>query len=569
MRYLATGEQMKAVDRYTIENVGIPSLVLMERAAMAVAREAQGLAEKADVIWSLCGTGNNGADGVAAARMLALKGYEVTVIIAGNEERGTREFHTQMEIARNLGLCIVRWKDFAARYKGTWGDNQSCAGGGAGRIPSCRDVIIDGVFGVGLARDVEGEYREIIETVGASGARVVAVDIPSGIHSATGQIMGIALKADVTVTFGCGKLGNVLYPGKEYSGRLVVEDIGFPKISYDKAGPLAWTYDREDLKGLPVRPAHSNKGTFGKVLLIAGSRGMSGAAFLAALAAYRVGAGLVKIMTVEENRAVLLQQLPEAIVTTYRPEELGGGDTEMSGSQEYGRRGEYNRQDGNRRSGYACQEDSGLGTVEDCYPCGEAWERRMEQECAWADVIVAGPGLGQEPYVRVLVQSVLTSAYVPIVLDADGLNTIARYPYLEQYYTENIVITPHLGEMARLTARSIEEIQKDIPGTAREYSGVHGVVCVLKDAATVVAGREGQCYVNTSGNSCMAKAGSGDVLAGTVAGFLAQKMEPFDGAAMAVYVHGLAGDRYRNQQGSAPMLARELADEVGKITREA
>lgn len=568
---------MKAVDRYTIETVGIPSMVLMERAAMAVAREAERLAGQTGVIWSVCGMGNNGADGVAAARMLALKGYTITIITVGKEDGGTREFRAQLEIAGKLGVPVIRWKDFAARYReGCAGeklctDREACVFGAARRVPACPDVLIDGIFGVGLTRDVEGEYRDLIKAMSATGAKVVAVDIPSGIHSATGQIMGAALKADVTVTFGCGKMGSMLYPGKEYCGRLVVEDIGFPKISYDKAGPLAWTYGAEDLKGLPARPAYSNKGTFGKVLLIAGSRGMSGAAFLAALAAYRVGAGLVKIMTVEENRAVLQQQLPEAIVTTYRPEELSGGAggvcDRLDGPS--GRSG-YGSQDGPvGRSGYGRQGECDCRTGQDWGPCHEGWEKRMEQECAWADVIVAGPGLGQEPYVRLLIQSVLTSAYVPMVLDADGLNAIAKYPYLEQYYTENIVITPHLGEMARLTGKSIEEIQRDIPGTAREYSGAHGVVCVLKDAATVVTGREGQCYVNASGNSCMAKAGSGDVLAGTVAGLLAQKMEPFDGAAMAVYIHGLGGDRYREEQGPAKMLARELAEEVGKITREA
>lgn len=532
MRYLVTGEQMKKVDQYTIESIGIPSMVLMERAAMAVAREAGKLAKKTDNIWAVCGTGNNGADAAAAARMLALEGYKVTVIIVGNQDRGTKEFRAQLEIGDRLGLSAVEWKDF---------------------IPGKCHLIIDGLFGVGLSRDVEGEYREILDTLKTMDqAAVVAVDIPSGIHSATGQVMGTALKADVTVTFGCQKLGTALYPGREYSGKLVIEDIGFPDISYEKIRPFAWTFGREDLAGLPARPSYSNKGTFGKVLVIAGCPGMSGAGYLAALAAYRMGAGLVKVMTVEENRAILQQQLPEAIITTYRPEELIGGspgeDTVFLGNPEVS----------------AGSQDGGSGRE-----VSHAWEKRMERECSWADAIAVGPGLGKEPYVELLIRSVLTSAYVPIVLDADGLNAVAAYPYLEQYYTENIVITPHLGEMARLTGKTIGEIQADVPKTAMEYSNRHGLVCVLKDAATVVANREGQCYVNTSGNSCMAKAGSGDVLAGAVAGLLAQKMEPFDGAVMAVYVHGLAGDQYRRDQGSGSMLARELADKLGAITKEA
>ena len=522
MRYLVTGEQMKEIDRYTIETIGIPSMVLMERAAMAVAREAEALVKKTDGIWAVCGTGNNGADGIAAARMLALKGYCVTIIVVGNLDRGTREFHIQKTIAGNLNLPVVEWQSFILEKPEGLGQ----AGADLAAFGPC-DLIIDGVFGVGLTRNVEGEYREVLEAMKSmSGARVVAVDMPSGIHSATGQIMGTALKADVTVTFGWEKLGSVLYPGREYCGRVVTEDIGFPSVSLKKAHPCAWTYGKEDLAGIPPRPPYSNKGTFGKVLLAAGCRGMSGAAYLAALGAYRAGAGLVKILTAEENRTILQQLLPEAILTTYNQEELAG-----AGEEE----------------------------------CSRLWERRMEKECGWADVIVLGPGLGQEPYVKNLVKGVLTSAYVPIVVDADGLNTIAANPGLRQYYTENIVITPHLGEMARLTGKTVAEIQRDVAGTAADYSRRHGIVCVLKDAATVTADRDGQCYVNTSGNSCMAKAGSGDVLAGIVAGLLAQGMEPFQGASMGVFLHGLAGDQYRESHGSGGMLARELAEEVGRL----
>ena len=228
---------------------------------------------------------------------------------------------------------------------------------------------------------------------------------------------------------------------------------------------------------------------------------------------------------------------------------------------------------GGAEKGFGCGQD-GCGFkdeepwVGEEVSCSQSWEERMERECAWADVIVLGPGLGQEAYVRLLVKSVLTSAYVPIVLDADGLNAIAAWPRLEQYYTENIVITPHLGEMARLTGKSVSQIQETIVETAVEYSGRYGIVCVLKDAATAAANRDGQCYVNTSGNSCMAKAGSGDVLAGTIAGLLAQGMEPFEGAALGVYVHGLAGDRYREKNGENGMLARELAEEIGRIRQE-
>ena len=550
MRYLVTGSQMKSIDRYTIQTVGIPSAVLMERAALAVADAVEELAagmtpgagmpsaapeeragrmpdrgrnggsgqeqtpaedvphgnlsEGSPYILAVCGTGNNGADGIAAGRILHNKGYRVTILIAGNPLRVTEEFHLQRRIAEKLGMQVVEWKDF---------------------LPGKCDILIDAVFGVGLSRPVEGEYLEVLHMMEHAGAsKVVAVDMPSGVHSDNGQIMGAAVRADVTVTFGWRKLGSVLYPGREYCGLVKVCDIGFAADSMrilDGEETVAVTFGPEDLSLVPPRPEYSNKGTFGKVLVVAGSENMGGAAYFSALAAYRMGAGLVKILTDEKNRQTMQQLLPEAILATYRTDEM--------------------------------EEEP-----EDFY-------QKVEKECAWADVIVLGPGIGQGPGVYELMRAFLMNAYVPMVLDADGLNAVARYPELAQYFTENIIVTPHMGEMARLTELTVEQLREDIVASAAEYSLEHGIICVLKDAATIVCGRDGQIYVNTSGNSCMAKAGSGDVLTGVIAGLLAQGCEPWDAAALGVYLHGAAGDRIRERNGSHGMLARELADEVGKV----
>lgn len=511
MRYLVTGGQMKAVDRYTIETIGIPSLVLMERAAAAVAdtveQEADRLYGTRDgktagkcSIWAVCGTGNNGADGVAAARILHNKGYQVTVILAGDQMKRTREFGIQKGIAEKLDMQLVEWKDF---------------------LPGRCDILIDAVFGVGLGREVAGEYREVIDMMGRSGARaIVAVDMPSGIHSDNGQVMGCGVKADVTVTFGYEKRGSVLYPGRSFCGRVLVKDIGFPPQSLKAAGTPAFTYGREDLGRIPERPEYSNKGTFGKVLVAAGSPGMGGAAYLCAKSAYAMGAGLVKILTAEENRQLLQQLLPEAILAIC--------DTRDE----------------------------------------EAFHKAVERECAWADVLVLGPGIGQRDDSYTLVREFLMNAYVPIVLDADGLNVIAAHGELTQYFTENIIITPHLGEMSRLTGLPVSRIQKELAETAAAYSARYGIQCVLKDAATVVTGRENQCYINSSGNSAMAKAGSGDVLAGTIAGLLALGEDPFDAAVLGVHLHGTAGDRIRERKGPHGLLAGELAQEIGYLSRK-
>lgn len=501
MRYLVTGGQMKEVDRYTIEKVGIPSLVLMERAALAVTEEVVKYGKKTDRIWVLCGNGNNGADGVAAARMLHLKGYAVSALLAGGREKGSGEYLTQVSIAEHTGVHLVEFPDFK---------------------PGSIHILIDALFGVGLDREILGKYREIIEAVFFYRPEfTVAVDIPSGIHSDTGQVMGIALKADVTVTFGYEKLGTMLYPGKEYGGKVLVADIGFPGKSLERLKPEFFTLDPGDEEQLPKRPAYSNKGTFGKVLVVAGSKNMSGAAYLSALAAYRTGAGLVKIFTVEENRTILQTGLPEAIITTYDAKEAEA--------------------------------------------CTAGFKELLVKQCEWATAIVLGPGLGQEVYVRNLVEEVLANAYVPIILDADGLGAIVSNPELTSYFTENIIVTPHLGEMARLTGSSVGTIRKNLVATAREYADRFGITCVLKDAATIGALKDQRTYINGSGNSAMAKAGSGDVLTGIIAGLLALGLEESDAAAFGIWLHGRTGDMVREKQGDHSLLARELAEEIHSI----
>lgn len=506
MKYILTGSQMKAVDSYTIEKIGIPSLVLMERAALSVADAAEELAdswlnrslpkEKIQILVA-CGTGNNGADGIAAGRILKGRGYSVTVVLAGNLEHVSREHQLQRQIAENLAVTMVEAADY---------------------LPGSCHVAVDALFGIGLTRPVEGEYRQLIELLKekreTEKTKVIAVDIPSGIQADTGAVMGTALAADVTVTFGFLKTGLALYPGKEYAGQVKLADIGFSEISLKETGWEALLPEQSDLALLPERRPDGNKGTFGKVLIIAGSRGMCGAAYLSALAAYRTGAGLVKVLTVPENRIALQTLIPEAIVETYEPEEPDAG----------------------------------------------VFKAFVERQCDWADAIVLGPGLGSEPYVGYLAEVVLSYAYVPIVLDADGLNTVAKHPYLTRYFTENIIITPHMGEMARLCGCSVEELKASPVQAAKAYSSRYGAVCVLKDAVTVTADKDGNAWLNGSGCSAMAKGGSGDVLTGVIAGLSARGLDCNEAAWLGVYVHGLAGEKAAGIWGNQSVLARNLAD---------
>lgn len=503
MQHLATGVQMKAVDRYTIEEIGIPSMVLMERAALETAKEIEKRIPKDGRVLCVCGVGNNGADAIAAGRMLFLHGFQVTLLLVGDVENATKECAGQLSIVKNLGLNPVDW-DASLSLRQAAGF----------------DAVIDGLFGVGLSREVTGIYRQAVEFINAADAFTVAVDIPSGIHADTGAVMGTAVRADLTVTFGWNKTGMALYPGREYAKEVLVKDIGFPSQAYEAAGGHIFTYDKEDRKRVPNRPAYSNKGTFGKVLVAAGSPGMSGAAYLSGLAAYRMGAGLVRILTVEENRNIIQTLLPEAILTTYDPQDMEEGGPKVL--------------------------------------------TMVEEACNWASVVVVGPGLGRAAYAKTLVEQIMANASSPLIMDADALNTVAEFLYLTGYYTDNVIITPHLGEMSRLTGREIGQIQKDLMNTAASYAKAHGVTCILKDAATVAAGQGDEIYINSSGNSGMATGGSGDVLTGVLAGLLAGGMDIWEASVLGIYLHGLAGDRAAERLGERAVLARDIIEGLGE-----
>ncbi len=502
MKVSLTGAQAKAIDQHTITQIGIPSEVLMERAALACADKACELTGPG-VCWIACGSGNNGADGIAVGRILTQRGFSVTLILAGNEEHATDEYRLQKQIAHNLGIPMVSLPQLP------------------GSEP---ELIVDALFGVGLSRDVGEPYKGLIEVLsGKAGAKKLAVDLPSGINADTGAVCGCALAADATVTFGHLKNGLLLYPGRSYAGSVTVADIGLPEESFMAVGADARVLERTDLDNLPARPADANKGTFGKILIIAGCEGMSGAAYLSALGAYRAGAGLVKILTAESNRVILQSLLPEAIVSAYDPVQFDD----------------------------VTETDSFI-----------------QNECDWADTIVMGPGLGRAPYVNVLMELVLEHAYVPMVLDADALNAIARNPYLTRYLTENMIITPHVGEMSRLTGLEVSRIKAAPLSSARQYSARTLAVCVLKDAATVIADKDGRAFINTSGCSAMSKGGSGDVLSGVIGALLSQGMECMDAAAYGVYLHGLAGEEAGREKGERGVLSRDIADCVPRFMQD-
>ncbi len=489
MRQCVTGQQMQEIEGEMIHHVGIPAIVLMERAAMVVEEVVRNHARQSDHVWILCGMGNNGADGIATGRMLFQKGYGVEIITIGDEQKATEEYRTQERIARNIGVTFTWWKDWDMS------------------LVQPSDWFVDGVFGIGLSRPVGGDYRTLMEQIQDSVCKnIIAIDIPSGICASTGSVLGCALQATVTVTFGYEKLGLYLGDGRSYSGQIVVADIGIGQV-YENGVCIL---EDKDCERLPKRAVNSNKGTYGKLLIIAGSEGMSGAAYLSALGAYRTGAGLVQILTVESNRSILQSQLPEAIIKGY---------SQMNG------------------------------------------KRQATEACAWATAIVMGPGLGQGDEVKKLVELVLAEAMersIPIVIDADGLNTIAFNEDLTKYCGPHMVITPHLKEMSRLAHCDIPELKYNAVSAAQAYCRRYQVSCIMKDCVSVIAGANGDTYLNMSGNSALAKGGTGDVLSGIVGGLLCLGMEQTEAAAYAAYLHGRAGSRASREMGMHGVLASDI-----------
>lgn len=498
MKEILTCEQMKNLDAYTIEKMQLPSCVLMERAALCMTEELERVLHDKERVLVVCGSGNNGGDGMAVARMLFLHGIPAEIYFVGKEESMTRETARQQRIAAAYQVPTVmnpQWDEYT--------------------------TIVDAIFGVGLTRPVEGRYAEIIRKMNAAQAYRAAVDIPSGINGDNGRRMGTAFRADMTVTFAYRKRGLCFYPGRMYAGKIVVADIG---IYAHKELPMAARHlESKDLSLLPRRSPGGNKGTFGKVLVVGGCAGMCGAAFLSAAAALRAGAGMVQIQTVEENRMPLQILLPEAMVS--------------------------------------CKLEA----------------KENQRLLDWCDVLVIGPGLGAggESSERALwFLENAGRAGKPVVLDADGLNHLAANPRWETYLNENVIVTPHMGEMHRLCGRDIEDIRYAAAETAQAYAVRTKAVCVLKDACTVVADAWGRLYLNLSGNAGMATAGSGDVLSGILAAVLCMYLQETERpnlseqAALGVYLHGLCGDAAAQRLGVRSMTAGDIIDALPEVLKE-
>ncbi len=478
MKYIVSGKEMKLLDETTSAYFKVPSVVLMEQAAIGFVRELVAYFPKNKKILFLCGKGNNGGDGIAASRLLNQQGYDSTVLFTAGDDSGSMLYNLQKEIYLKYAYPVTD------------------------EINPGYNVIVDAVFGTGLSKPVTGPIGELIDRVNSYKTKRIALDIATGVSSDTGGILGKAFKADVTITFSYEKKGQILWPGCENSGQVIIVPIGITDESMLDGKFSCGALDDKDLQGFLPRQAHSNKGTFGKVLCIAGSFNMSGAAVLCAGAAYRAGCGMVKVTGCSENREILQECVPEALIGTYN---------------------------------------------------------NIRADLKWADAVLIGPGIGKSQEIREILSIVLKECQVPLVLDADALNIVSEDMSLLENHKGSLVVTPHLGEMSRLTGKTIEDIQHSLIETALDFSKKYNLVCLLKDFRSITA-YEGFAYINRTGNNGMATAGSGDVLAGIVASFLAQGESADRAAAMGAYIHGRAGDYAAGKNGLHALMASDIID---------
>jgi NAD(P)H-hydrate epimerase len=513
MRIL-TADQMREADRRTIEDIGIPSLVLMENAGRQVvaAMESffQDLSDRRVAI--VGGTGNNGGDGFVVARTLHQRGVDVSVFVVGQVSEIKGDARINLEILGRLGITVVEVAD-----EGQWELHFSEISG--------HDLIVDALFGTGLKSALSGIYETVIADINASAIPVVAVDLPSGLSADTSDLIGDCIEATVTVTLGAPKLPLILPPAEEKSGEVVIADIGIPAGVFDGLeGPRVELMTRDHIRTLITpRAADAHKGDFGRVLIVAGSRGKTGAAVLAAEGALRSGAGLVTVASPRCCTPIVAAHSPEYMTESL--EETIDGTVDFAAS------------------------DYVLALS--------------------ADVMAVGPGLGRGQAVGTFVRELLDKSEIPLVLDADALNAVADEPAsLVGRDGRDVIITPHPGEMARLVGCSVDDVQADRLGIALDFARSHRVYVVLKGYRTLVATPDGKVFVNPTGSPGMATGGTGDVLAGMLAAWLAQILDAEAACRLAVYLHGAAGELADADEGEVSMIAGDLVNHIGDAILE-
>jgi ADP-dependent NAD(P)H-hydrate dehydratase / NAD(P)H-hydrate epimerase len=510
-RVFMTRAQMREYDRLAIEELGVPGPVLMESAGRGAAGVALEMLGGEGIAVVLAGPGNNGGDGFVIARHLLNSGVRVETLLAVPRDKVAGDALLNLQILERMGAAPI-------------------ALSGAEGLAVARermrsaDLVVDALLGTGVTRPVEGMLADLIELVNGAGAKVLAVDLPSGLDADTGRPQGVAVRAAATATFGHLKRGLVVHPGAQLAGEIAVVPLGVPASFSIRAGVDGALLSAESVRALvPKRPADAHKGTFGHLLLVAGSAGKAGAAVMAGRSALRAGTGLVTIAATAEARAAVEAQCVEAMVETslVSPERaLAEGD-----------------------------------------------RRRLDALLDGKSAVAIGPGLSTATGARSAVMHLVSTLALPAVIDADGLNALAAAEGGVRPSGAPLVLTPHPGEMARLLGIPNADVQADRLGAARAAAARFGAVVILKGARSVVADADGRAFVNPTGNPGMASGGMGDALTGIVGGLLAQGLPALDAARLGVYLHGLAGDLAAEKTGEASLVCSDLIDALPRALR--
>jgi hydroxyethylthiazole kinase-like uncharacterized protein yjeF len=509
---LVTAAEMRELDRRTIEEVGVPSLVLMENAGRStyqvLRREFPDLAGPVVI---LAGHGNNGGDGLVVARYLVNDGFPVTVFLMASRDQVKGDALVNLKILEALGLEVEE----------VLGEDQLSP---VVHRMSRAALVVDALLGTGLNSPVRGLLAPLIDRVNQGRAPVLAVDIPSGLSADTGEPLGSAVEADVTVTYGLAKLGQIVLPGRDYVGRLWLVDISIPPaLTQSIQTELAEASEMHRL--LPPRPFASHKGTFGHLVVVAGGEGKTGAAFMTAEAALRSGAGLVTAAVPASLNDILEVKLTEAMTLP-------------------------------------------LPEAEGARALGQKALMPLTDFLAGKTTVALGPGLGTHPETREVVQALVRDCPLPLGIDADGLNCLAGQLEVLKGSGGPRILTPHPGEMGRLLGLGGQEVQSRRLEIARNFATAHGVWLVLKGSQTVVAAPDGTLSLNPTGNPVLASGGTGDVLTGLIGGWLAQGLPPWDAARLGVYLHGLAADYLADAIGPRGHIAGDLLASFPELLSE-
>ncbi len=509
---LVTSEEMRRIDKKAIEEIGIPSIVLMENAGLKVADaiERKYGPLKGKYVYIFAGSGNNGGDGMVVARHLFNQKVKAKIFLLAEKKNIKGDAATNLAITEKMGIPMreITSPAFVESLE---------------KELAKADIVVDALLGTGAEGAPRGLMKKIIDLINKHSKNTVAVDIPTGVDADTGEVRGEAIKAEYTVSLAYPKRGLYLYPGMDYAGEIEIADIGIPTgLEEDKINSELLTLAGISKK-LFFRKPSSHKGSFGHLLVIAGSPGMTGAASLTALSALRVGAGLVTLGIPEDLNPILETKLTE-VMTLPLPQ----------------------------------SKDKTL--------CKEGFEKIKDfsQRC---EAMAIGPGISSTKQTKELISTIIDQLDIPLVIDADGINVLAGELSLLKKYKAPLIITPHPGEMSRLVGASVEEIQKDRIGFTMALARRIGAIVVLKGARTVIASKQGNSWVNLTGNPGMATGGSGDILTGIIGGLLTQKLSCLEAAKTGVYLHGYAADLAAQKKGEISLIASDTLETIPEATR--